>query len=89
MRKSFTGLSEPFPGAGWLSAFRETWPDVRARYLSEGLEARPPVEAVRVALGRHMAEVLPLGAVMRSRRRRLDRPSISRWLRPPTSNPRL
>jgi predicted choloylglycine hydrolase len=60
MRKTFTALSEPFPGVGWQAHFKETWPDVRARYLSEGLESRPTVEAVRLALGRHMPELLPI-----------------------------
>jgi predicted choloylglycine hydrolase len=58
MRKTFSALCEPLPGDGWQADFREAWPNVRTRYLSEGLEARPTVEAVGAALGRHMPELL-------------------------------
>src|SRR5215813_12331509 len=60
MRKTFSTLSEPVPGAGWLADFRAAWPTLRAWYLSEGLEARPTVEEVREALGCHMPELLQM-----------------------------
>jgi len=60
MRKTFSALSELLPGAGWQAHFRAAWPKWRAWYLSEGLEARPTVEAVREALDRHMPQLLPI-----------------------------
>jgi predicted choloylglycine hydrolase len=60
MRKTFSALSEPVPGAGWQADFLVAWPNIRAWYLSEGLEARPTVEAVRAALGCHMPELLAI-----------------------------
>jgi predicted choloylglycine hydrolase len=58
VRKTFSALSEPVPGAGWQADFRAAWPNMRAWYLSEGLEARPTVETVRAALDQHMPELL-------------------------------
>jgi predicted choloylglycine hydrolase len=60
MRKTFSARAEATPGAGWQADFHEAWPRLRSWYLSEGLEARPTVEAVRDALGRHMPELLPM-----------------------------
>ena len=60
MHKTFSALSEPLPAAGWQAHFRAAWPTWRAWYLSEGIEARPTVEAVREALDRHMPELLPI-----------------------------
>ena len=57
MRKIFTALSEPVPGAAWQAGFRAAWPELRSRHLSEGLEARPAVETVRAALEQHMPEL--------------------------------
>jgi predicted choloylglycine hydrolase len=60
MRKTFTALFEPLPGAGWQADFRAGWPRNGAWYLSEGLEARPTVAEVREALEQHMPELVPI-----------------------------
>jgi predicted choloylglycine hydrolase len=60
VRKIFSALSEPLPGAAWQADFRAAWPKLRAWYLSEGVEARPTVEAVRAALGCLMPELVAI-----------------------------
>ena len=60
VRKTFTALLEPWPDVGWQADFLESWPHLRTWYLSEGLEARPTVPDVRIALTRHMPELVPV-----------------------------
>jgi predicted choloylglycine hydrolase len=60
VRKIFTARWEALPGPAWQADFRAAWPKLRAWYLSEGLEARPTVSAVRDALDHHMPELLPI-----------------------------
>src|SRR5262249_46840946 len=56
MRKIFTALSEPLPGAAWQADFRVYWPRMRDWFLSEGLEARPTTTEIRTALTYHMPD---------------------------------
>ena len=60
MRKSFTALAEPLPGAGWQADFQAYWPRMRGWFLSEGLEARPSVVEIRAALSRHLPELVAI-----------------------------
>lgn len=47
-------------GEQWTAHFRKLWPDYRQWYLREGIENRPTFLETRMALRRHMPEMLPL-----------------------------
>lgn len=53
-------ISEQRPAEKWKQRFSMSWPRYRDWYLSQGLEARPTLEEARIAIGRHMPELLPL-----------------------------
>ncbi len=60
MSVRFQALSEDDPGPIWTGLFQEFWPAYRDWWAREGLTARPTYLESRIALRRHMPEILPL-----------------------------
>src|SRR5262249_29461247 len=58
MRKIFTALSEPLPGADWQAGIRPYSPRSRDWFLAEGGAARRTTAEIRAALTRHMPELM-------------------------------
>ena len=59
MERIISAISEVLPGEKWQSLFRYHWPAYRRWFLSEGAEARPLYLSARLALKRHMPELMP------------------------------
>ena len=51
---------EERPGPRWLALYNATWAAYRQWYTHQGLAARPSLAECRVALRRHMPELLPI-----------------------------
>lgn len=60
MEVDFRALCDAGPGKVWANAFAGHWPAYRAWWLKEGIESRPSFMEGRMAIKRHMPEILPL-----------------------------
>ena len=56
----FEAVEELQPGDGWRERFEAMWPAYRAWYLKEGRSERPHLASCRLALRRHMPELVPI-----------------------------
>jgi predicted choloylglycine hydrolase len=57
---TFRAISEDTPGPTWARLFHELWPAYKAWWMREGLSGRPPYLESRMAIRKHMPEILPL-----------------------------
>jgi len=58
----FVGVDEERPGLEWQRLHRDTWPEYRAWWLSEGSGLRPNRRDAEAALARHMPELVDIHA---------------------------
>lgn len=60
MSLHFRAVSEDDPGPVWAGLFAAFWPAYRRWWASEGVSGRPTYRECRLAIRRHMPEILPL-----------------------------
>ena len=60
MELPWRAVSEAQSGPRWAGLFAEYWPDYRAWWLQDGVDARPTYWQCQKALSQHMPEIVPL-----------------------------
>lgn len=60
MEVVWRSISEAEPGPKWAGLFAELWPEYKAWWLKDGIDARPTYWQSRKALIAHMPEIVPL-----------------------------